>query len=88
VCWSLSSSKLTRREQPRTDDAPALGPGPIWRWTVDGLPSGERIDITECDGAWRILRVRRGNLEDDPRDYPTAEAAFAALVEEYADRQW
>ena len=82
------AKKLTLREAPRTDDAPALGPGPAHRWRVDGLPHGELIDITECHGAWRIMRVRAGTLENDPREFPTAEAAFAVLVEEYADRKW
>jgi hypothetical protein len=58
------------------------------RWTVDGLPPGERADITECNGTWRLLRVRNGMLDNDPREFPTAEAAFAVLVEEYADREW
>ena len=80
--------KLTLRELPRTDDDRALGTGPVWRWTVDGLPDGERADITESNGTWRILRMRAGTLENDPREFPTAEAAFAVLVEEYADRKW
>jgi hypothetical protein len=80
--------KLTLCDLPRTDDAPALGVGPVHRWRVDGLPLGERADITECDGTWRILRMRAGTLENDPREFPAAEAAFAVLVEEYADRKW
>lgn len=80
--------KLTLRELPRTDDAPALGAGPVWRWTVDGLPTGERADISESNGTWRILLVRAGTLENDAREFPTPEAAFAVLVEEYADRRW
>jgi hypothetical protein len=79
--------KLTVRELPRTDDARALGPGPVRRWTVDGLPEGERADITECNGTWRILRVRGGVLENDAREFPTAETAFAALVDEHAEKR-
>jgi len=32
------------------------------------------------------MRARAGTLESDPRDFPTAEAAFAAVVEEHAVR--
>lgn len=80
------AGKLTIREVPRTDDGPPVGDGPVWRWTVDGLPAGERADIAESSGVWKILRLRGGVLENDRRDFPTPEAAFAALVEEYADR--
>jgi len=59
------------------------GRGQVRRWVVSGLPAGEPADITECAGVWCIQRVRQGMLENDPRGFPTPEAAFAALVEEY-----
>jgi hypothetical protein len=77
------TQKLTIRQAPRTDDGPCLGPGPVWRWIVDGLPDSEWADIAEFEGRWRILQVRDGMLEQDARDFATAEAAFTVLVEEH-----
>jgi hypothetical protein len=76
---------LTIHEAAPTDDGPALGAGPVLRWVVEGLPAGERADITESKGRWRIPRMRCGLLENDPRQFPSAEAGFAALVQEYAE---
>jgi len=56
------------------------------RRSDSGPPNGRRHG--ESGGTWRILRVRAGMPENDPREFPTPEAAFAVLVEEYADRKW
>ena len=82
----MAIGKLTLREAQRTDDGRPLNVAPVSRWAVDGLPNGERADIAEMGGTWRLLRVRNGALESDPREFPTAEAAFAVLVEEFAPR--
>lgn len=79
--------KLTLRDVPRTDDAPPLGVGPVERWVVDGLPDGERAEIAEFNGRWRIMWLRASCLKDEFRDFPAAEPAFAVLVEEYAERR-
>ncbi len=80
------AGKLSVHAAPRTDDGPCVRDGCVGRWVVDGLPFGERVDILESGGRWRILRLRCDLLEVDAREFPSPEAAFAALIEEYSGR--
>jgi hypothetical protein len=79
--------KLWLREVGRSRTGPVAGSGPIYQFSVQGLPAGQEAHIANLGShakeAWQIMRIKDGVQGEWAGEYKKAADALASLQREF-----
>lgn len=76
----LTTKMLTLRELSRSGSGHNMKNWThVWKYEVQGLPTGELAEVAEMNHCWKYLRISNGNQGKWTGNYDSPEAALAGL---------